>query len=251
MEGVLERLRELWAERRRLLWVALGVAWGTLSLTLLVAFGNSFVAATHGTMDHFGRDLLRISGGSTTLPYRGVPAGRGIPLRTQDAALLRGLPGVVDVELECSSGGGNPVRYGDVQANVPLSGAGPRFQELRGMKPQPGGRFLNDLDNEKRRKVCFLGHRTKQRLFGEADAIGKSIEIHGTPFTVVGVREENITISNYNGDDRDKVAIPYESFLELRGWRGPSGTAADACRTTGPHGASPQRVERRGGSQRD
>lgn len=222
MEVILEQLRELWAERRRMIWVALGVAWGTLSLSLLVAFGNSFVTATHSTMDHFGRNLLRINGGSTTVPFRGVPAGRPISLRAEDAELLRALPGVADVEVECSSGGGNPMRYGDIQANAPLSGAGHRFERLRGMVPQPGGRFLNRIDLEERRRVCFLGHRTKERLFGDADAIGETIEIHGTPFTVVGVRQENITISNYNGDDREKVTIPFTAFLDLRGWNGPS-----------------------------
>lgn len=222
IDGILEQLRELWAERRRVVWVALGVAWGTLSLSLLVAFGNSFVKATHGTMDHFGRNLLRISGGSTTVAHRGVPAGRPIPLRAEDAELLRALPGVAEVEVECSSGGGNPTRYQDIQANVPLSGAGHRFQDLRGMVPQPGGRFLNSVDVDQRRRVCFLGHRTKERLFGDANAIGEVIEIHGTPFTVVGVRKENVTISNYNGDDREKVTIPYTTFIDLRGWTGPS-----------------------------
>lgn len=222
MEAVVEQLRELWDERRRVFWVALGVAWGTLSLTLLVAFGASFVQATHGTMDHFGRGLLRISGGSTTKAFRGSPAGRPIPLRAEDADLLRALPGVAAVEVECSSGGGNPVRRGAVQVNVPLSGTGPGFRDIRGMVPQQGGRFLNRTDFKQRRRVCFLGHRTKERLFGAEDAVGATIEIHGSPFLVVGVRKPNITISNYNGDDRDKVAIPYTSFLDLRGWDGPS-----------------------------
>lgn len=126
------------------------------------------------------------------------------------------------MEVEYSSGSGNPMRFGEVRVNAPLSGCGWRFQEMRGMVPQPGGRFLNVVDIEQHRRVCFLGHRTKQRLFGDDTAVGRTVEIHGTPFTVIGVRAEHISVSGYNGDDRDKVAIPYTAFADLLGWTRPS-----------------------------
>ncbi|MHC4379506.1 MAG: ABC transporter permease [Planctomycetota bacterium] len=223
MELLLEQVRELWSERRRVVWVALGVAWGTLSLTLLLAFGSSFVTATHGTIDNFGKHLLRIGGGSTTIPHAGMPAGRFIPLDLDDADALRaGVPEARSVEVEYSSGGANPIRFGDVRVNAPLSGCGFRYQEMRGMVPQDGGRFFNRNDIEEHRRVCFLGHRTKARLFGSEPAVGRTVKIHGTPFLVVGVRQERIAVSSYNGDDRDKVAIPHTAFADLLGWTRPS-----------------------------
>lgn len=80
MEILLEQLRELWSERRRVVWVALGVAWGTLSLTLLIAFGSSFVSATHGTIDNFGKDLLRVGGGGDHDSPRRTALGPPHPL---------------------------------------------------------------------------------------------------------------------------------------------------------------------------
>ena len=72
MEFLLDPLRELWAERRRAGLVALGVAWGTLSMTLLLAFGQSFLVATNQTISNFGSNLLRVGGGSTTVPFQGA-----------------------------------------------------------------------------------------------------------------------------------------------------------------------------------
>jgi putative ABC transport system permease protein len=219
MDSLLEQLRELWAERRRVGLVALGVAWGTLSLTLLVAFGNSFVVATNQTIKNFGVDLLRVGGGSTTRAFEGLPAGRFIALQPQDLDLLkRGVPEAQSIEVEYSSGLSNPIEFGPNRINVPMSGCGPAYRDIRGMIPEPGGRFLNQLDVDQHRRVCFLGDETKQRLFGDADAIGAEVILRGVPFTVVGVRRAAETVSNYNGRDRDKVAIPHTTFRDLLGW---------------------------------
>ncbi len=210
---------ELWAERKRITLVALGVAWGTLALTMLLAFGQSFVIATNQTIHNFGENLIRVAGSSSTMPYQGLAAGRPVLLHVEDEELLRrALPQAHTVALEYSRGGNNPMRYADVTISAPLGGSGASFRQLRGMAAQSGGRYLNELDIQNHRRVCFLGHRTKQRLFGSAQAVGKSIEIQGAPFTVVGVRQERVSISGYNGDDRDKVMIPHTTFRDLFGW---------------------------------
>ncbi len=210
---------ELWAERRRIGLVALGVAWGTLALTLLLAVGQSFVEATNQTISNFGDNLIRVAGNATTLPYRGLASGRAIGLVEADAELLaRAVPQAHTVALEYSRGGSNSLRFGQQIVSVPVGGSGPAFQKIRGMIPQAGGRFINERDVREHRRVCFLGHHTKQRLFGDSDPVGARVELQGTPFTVVGVRREHVSVSGYNGDDRDKVMIPYTTFRDLYGW---------------------------------
>ncbi|MBC8406648.1 MAG: ABC transporter permease [Planctomycetes bacterium] len=219
MEFLLDPLRELWAERRRAGLVALGVAWGTLSMTLLLAFGQSFLVATNQTISNFGSNLLRVGGGSTTVPFQGMTAGRFISLHVEDEALLKnGVPQAHTVALEYVRGGGNPLKYRQQRINVPLSGCGPAYEKLRGMVPQAGGRFLNELDVKLHRRVIFLGHRSKQRLFGDGEAIGETVELRNVPFVVIGVRQERVSVSGYDGDDRDKVVIPHTAFRDLMGW---------------------------------
>lgn len=210
---------ELWEERKRIGLVALGVAWSTLALSLLLAFGQSFVTATNQTISNFGKNILRVRGGSTTLPYQGLSSGRAIPLLVEDEEVVRrALPQARAVALEYVGGSNHPVRVGQNLISASLAGCGPAFRELRGMVPQAGGRFLNEVDVQLHRRVCFLGHRTKQRLFGDQNAIGQTIEIYKSPFTVVGVRQPRVPVSSYDGDDRDKVIIPHTAFRDLLGW---------------------------------
>lgn len=122
---------ELWAERGRVGLVALGVLWGTLGLGMLLAFGRAMGAATNATADSFGTGLLRIGGAATSRPFEGLPAGRPIRLRAEDADALAALPGVRGAAHEYSLGGGLPVQVGEVRRNVPLAGAGPGFGALR------------------------------------------------------------------------------------------------------------------------
>ena len=49
------------------------------------------------------------------------------------------------------------------------------------------GRFINDLDVERYRKVAVIGDLVKQALFKDAPAIGELIQINGVAFKVVGV----------------------------------------------------------------
>ena len=89
MESLLYQLREIWAERRRVGLVTLGVLWGTLSLIVLLAFGSEMADATTHTMRNFGVHLLRFAGGATTRPFEGLPAGRAIQLLPEDAEAVR------------------------------------------------------------------------------------------------------------------------------------------------------------------
>ena len=50
------------------------------------------------------------------------------------------------------------------------------------------GRYINDIDIKKNRKVAIVGKLSKEDLFGkEKNAIGEYITINKTKFQVVGV----------------------------------------------------------------
>jgi len=52
------------------------------------------------------------------------------------------------------------------------------------------GRFINDNDMESFSKVCVLGSRLRERLFGSQTAVGQQLVIGGTRFIVAGVGEK-------------------------------------------------------------
>ena len=220
MSSLLHHLRELWAERGRVGLVVMGVVWGTLSLTLLLAFGAEMVETTTGTAGNFGTHLLRLGSGARTVPYRGLPAGQWIHRYPEDAdAILAGVPGIDAVAVEYMAGSGNPLEWGEQRMNVPVVGCTPSFGDLRNQRPSPGGRFLNQRDELEQRRVIFLGTRTAERLFGTHEAVGERVELWNVTFTVVGVLRPTTTTTSYSGEDRDKVCIPSSVFRGLYGRR--------------------------------
>ena len=90
-----QHLRELAVDRSRTVLVVLGVVWGTLSLTIVLSFGEGFHEAMTRALDASGKSQLRLWSGATTRPYAGMPAGRWIGLVPEDARLIRErVPGV-------------------------------------------------------------------------------------------------------------------------------------------------------------
>ncbi len=80
------------------------------------------------------------------------------------------------------------------------------------------GRGIAESDLDKLKKVCVIDGNTKDSLFQDENPIGKTVEIHGEPFQVVGVVGESnafepqiSTIEDYytySQDKSGKVFIP-------------------------------------------
>lgn len=209
-------------DRGRVLLVLLGIAWGVLSLTVVLAFGQGLQLAMSRAVRAGGQNLLRLQSRTTTQPFIGLPAGRDIRLVPEDAQLLQSqVQGVLAVSVEFMS----PVdtlEYHGLQINGRTHGVSASYGELRSLLPQPGGRFINEQDCAERRRVVFLGSTVKERLFGPASAVGETIKLWGAPFTVIGVLLPKQALNNYNGIDDEKLFVPSTTFQVLRGSRYPS-----------------------------
>jgi len=90
---------------------------------------------------------------------------------------------------------------------------------MRNVIPTPVGRFINPIDEAKRRRVAFLGSELAKDVFGAEEPVGRTIRLSGSPFLVVGVMVEKIQNSNYTGPDENKMFIPASTFRALTGQR--------------------------------
>jgi putative ABC transport system permease protein len=112
------------------------------------------------------------------------------------------------------------IKVGDRIRSVNVSGVTPAYGLLRNMIPAPGGRFINPIDVERRRRVAFVGDSLADDLFGDDDPVGREVTLHGSPFTIVGVLEHKSQDSSYGaGRDTEKVIIPATTFRALTGRR--------------------------------
>jgi len=223
MSSISHVIRQLKDDRTRITLTLLGIVWGTVSVTVLTALGESVHRALLKGEKGLGDGLVRIAGGVTSRSHAGFPKGRWIGFLPQDGQLIQNK--VPEVALACTEFG-DPVieiTWGKHTMNGQIVGVEPPFRDLRSCFPQDGGRFINDLDIREHRRVAFLGNDIKDKLLGKTPAVGQTIRIMDVPFTVIGVLRPKLQLSAYYGVDKSIIFIPASTFQNLFGWRYVSG----------------------------
>lgn len=214
-------LREFFADvrqqRLRTTLTVLGITWGTVAVVVLLAFGTGLDRQTRKRFHGLGDRIAILFGGRTTKSFQGFPEGRYIHLHEADVDLLRReIPQIVMISPEYTNRR-TTVRRGTNAANPNITGIIPIYGVMRNIIPQPGGRFIDELDVAQRRRVAVLGDALKQVLFGDKPAVGQTIFVGDVPFLVVGVMEPKIQNSSYNGRDKDRLFIPATTHVSLFG----------------------------------
>lgn len=194
-----------------------GIIWGTAATVILVAFGDGLYRHQNKQFLGLGDRLVIIWGGRTSLPYKGLPKSRPVRFTDDDIEMLkREIPEISVASPEYSGQAQLTAGKKTVAQNV--IGVKPEWGTVRNMIPEAGGRFLNAVDFEYRKRVIFLGFNIRNDLFGEgAEPVGKYVTLRGVPFLVVGVLKEKDQNSSYRGRDGRKVYIPSSTFKTMWG----------------------------------
>lgn len=222
---------DLRTQRLRTTLTVLGIAWGTIAVVVLLAFGVGLERQTRKRFHGLGDRIVILFGGRTTVSFAGFPEGRYISLRESDGEILRReIPEIVALSPEYSSRQ-TPVRHGTKSANPNITGIYPAYGDMRNIIAAPGGRFINQRDLDERRRVAVLGDELAQLLFGTEDPVGRQVMLGETPFRVVGVMQPKLQNSSYNSRDKDRVFIPASTHVALFGDRY---VANFVYQTTGP-----------------
>jgi putative ABC transport system permease protein len=213
-----QMLRDLRGQKLRTLLTVLGIVWGTTAVSLLLAFGQGFHHQLLKDAAGLGTRIVITWPSRTSLPYEGLGKGRQIRLTESDMELLRARArGLGQVSLEYQQD--LRLQRGRTTLAALTAGVEPQFGEMRNLIPEEGGRFLNPLDEELRRRVLFLGDELAEELFGEEEPVGRTLNLHGSPFLVVGVLKTKVQNSNYSGRDAGMAFIPASTFRALTGQR--------------------------------
>lgn len=185
--------------RKRAAMTVLTVAWGTLSMVVLLAIGEGIRRQVDLSFRQFGEPMLSVSGGTTSKPWVGWPKGRKVTILYEDLpAIQRALAGDAEVGIYL---GKYPVllRRGDRQASVGVRGVTANYERLRSHYATPGGRFISEDDVAERRRVIFLGDEIATELFGDEEPVGGGVLVSGIPYTVIGVLKHKLPMGF--GDD--------------------------------------------------
>ncbi|MCH7760091.1 ABC transporter permease [candidate division TA06 bacterium] len=99
---------------------------------------------------------------------------------------------------------------------VPVHGTTPEEQKITEHFVERG-RYITDLDVERKQMVCVIGIDVIEALFPVEDPIEKEIRIEGNRFFVVGILEEK---GSFFGESFDNtVVIPISVFQKVYGIR--------------------------------
>ncbi|MBZ5537201.1 MAG: ABC transporter permease [Acidobacteriia bacterium] len=208
-----EAIYALTSHRTRAVLTLLGIAWGIMTVVLLMAYGNGFHNALMTGMEWaFSDGTVVIWNGQTSMQAGGERAGRRIRLKEDDALALRDLGVIKFSSPEYVEN--LPLTFGNRQTSALVRGVAPEYGTMRSEMPE-SGRFINQEDAEKRRRVVFLGYKVSQKLFSNSSPIGETIRIKGLTFEVIGVLANKVQLSSYYSHDRECVFIPYTTVRQV------------------------------------
>src|SRR3989442_11839453 len=75
---LLDTLRTLWSHKLRTFLSMFGIVWGIVSITLMVAAGEGLRVGQQNVAANFGKDIMIVFAGRTSLQAGGARAGRAI-----------------------------------------------------------------------------------------------------------------------------------------------------------------------------
>lgn len=195
LENIRLSIQGIWSHKMRSFLTMLGIIIGIASII-------SIVSTIQGTNEQIKKNL--IGSGNNTVDiklyqgdmeyylddYSGIP--KGVPVVTEKVREeMEKVEGVADVSLYSKRSYADSVYY----KNTSMDGANVMGIDLHyfntcGYIMRTGREFIQQ-DYDEFRKVVILDQTAATSLFQEEDPLGKTIEIKGEPFTVVGVTEKS------------------------------------------------------------
>lgn len=181
----------------------LGVIIGVASVIAAVAFAQGSTKQITDNISELGTELISVTivGRSTS---RDVTWDEIRAFSEENADLIHAVAPQVTSTLT--------VKYGKNTVDTTVRGTTYDYSKISNQDVAEG-RYILDLDNDFRQKVAVIGTRIKTELFGEEEAVGKTIKMSNQIYTVVGVLQE-LDGGNESGKD-DQIIIPVASAKRL------------------------------------
>lgn len=120
-------------------------------------------------------------------------------------------------ELGIVANRGVTVNFGkDSSEGVQLMGVTPNVGLILNFEAEQG-RFLTEIENQRRMDVAFIGKDIQDKFFAGTTAIGKTIRAGGVSFQVIGVAKAKGSVFGQSQDNF--VLVPAETYFKSWGSR--------------------------------
>ena len=203
--------RTLWAHKLRTFLTMFGIAWGIVSIVLMVAAGEGLRKGQEDQAKNLGKDIMIVFHGRTSLQVGGARTGRVVHWEDPDVAVVQAES--PDCQYAIPELEQDNVRSHTAYnaAAFTVTGSFPEFGDIRSLGVG-SGRYYNWDDQNDSRRVAFLGSDAAKQLFPHGDAVNQTVYLNDIPYTVIGVMLKKKQDSSYDGWDVNKIFVPFSAM---------------------------------------
>ena len=185
-------LTEIWSTARRnklrTTLTGFAVAWGIFMIIVLLGAGNGLINATLKQHSDFLSNSMEVYGSWTSKAYKGLSEGRYIRLNEKDlTATDSEFKQTID-DVGATHSISSVVTHGEEYVSMQISGVYPVHSKIV-KREMLYGRFINDIDQQEKRKVLVLNDYVAKELEPKdyKTLIGKYVKVGNFSFKVVGI----------------------------------------------------------------
>jgi putative ABC transport system permease protein len=220
LESAKIALAAIWSSKLRSFMTVLGNIVAVTSIIAVVSLIQGLNASVkQQILDVAGADSFSIQRYPITRSDEDFDRVRYNPVITlQDMRAIQRYDGDQISAVMAGSQGRGRISYRDKSLdNIQVQGVTSGYINFSGFTAERG-RLMSPIEVDRSRPVAVLGWQTADRLFGSSvDPIGKTIQVEGVHFQVVGVSEKK---GSMLGQSQDQFAIiPLGQFAMLFGSR--------------------------------
>lgn len=209
----------------------LGIIIGVFAVLVMIGIGDGVKEQVSGQVSSLGTNLLTVSSGQVGVNSSAAKNGQqqksssgSFNIASSLGASTLTAQDVVSIEQVKNITKTAPynivssvVTYESLSTSSPfIIGTTASYNDIRQLKFENGG-FFSAANNNSSDKVAIIGADTKQNLFGDTQAIGKTIGIRGQQFVIVGVVKKSDSGFSLAASTDDIVYIPANTASAITG----------------------------------
>lgn len=209
---MIDLAKEIWqtlsTNKLRTLLTGMSVAWGIFMLIMLLGMAKGVLNSFSSSDFAKSANVIQLWPGKASKAYHGLKEGRRVDLKEPNLKDIEreNQARVVEAAPELSSSS-TTISTSKDYVTKSYTGVYPEAQE---QKKMTYGRFINENDLAKQRKVMVMDKKTAEILFDKPEeAIGKIANMSGLSFTVVGI---------YDHRWQNTIYIPYTTAKALNAY---------------------------------
>lgn len=212
---MIDLVNEIWqtlcTNKLRTFLTGFSVAWGIFMLIILVGMAKGVMTSFQDGGMAQSSNNIQIWNGFASMPYQGLKEGRFIDLKDKNLAAIEHENGSHVSEVTAQLSPNSSVTLSTPRDSKSKSYVGVFPSEINSQHlVMSEGRFINENDMNKMRKVVVLDRNTVQTLFGDTtNIVGRNVSINGLNFTVIGW---------YYHQWRNSIYIPFSTARAINGY---------------------------------